>query len=69
MSPKLINTKEAAAILGVKKNTMEGWRLRGEGPRFRKIGSLVKYTENDINAYIDAQTRQSTSQTGPVITQ
>jgi len=62
MKTKLYGTLEAAEILGVKPNTLEGWRTRGVGPRFRKIGSLVKYSENDLEDYIEAQTRRSTGE-------
>lgn len=62
MTTKLVTTTQAAEILGIKPNTLEGWRVRGEGPRFRKIGRLVKYVESDLVAFIDRQTRHSTSQ-------
>ncbi len=62
MTSKLITTPEAAEILGVQPNTMERWRLIGEGPTYRKIGRLVKYYESDITAYIEAQSRRSTSE-------
>ena len=64
MIPKLLTTQQAADILGIKKNTMEGWRLRGEGPTYYKIGKLVKYAEADLDRYIDAQIRRSTSDNG-----
>lgn len=60
---KLLNTQEVAEILGYKPNTLEIWRNRGIGPKYRKIGRLVKYAESDINAFIDASTCTSTSQT------
>jgi len=62
MTTRLVTTPQAAEILGVKPNTLEGWRIRGEGPSFRKIGRLVKYVESDLIAYISRQTRHSTSQ-------
>lgn len=62
MSIKLVTTTEAAEVLGVKTNTLEGWRVRGEGPPYRKIGRLVKYVESDLLAFIEGSKRQSTSQ-------
>lgn len=35
--------------------------LKGVGPRFLKLGRLVRYSKNDLDAYLEAQTRQSTS--------
>lgn len=58
---KLLTTIETAGLLGLKPNTLENWRIRGVGPKFLKIGSLVRYTEGDIEAYIVEQRRRSTS--------
>jgi hypothetical protein len=62
MTSKLVTTSQAAEILGIKPNTLEGWRIRGEGPPFLKIGRLVKYDETDLIDYIKRQTRHSTSE-------
>lgn len=35
--------------------------LKGVGPRFLKLGRLVRYSKNDLDTYLEAQTRQSTS--------
>lgn len=59
MQIKLLNTDEVASILGVKRNTLEGWRVRGTGPVFRKIGSLVRYAESDIEFWLVSQSRIS----------
>lgn len=59
---KLFTTKETADLLGLKSNSLEIWRLQGKGPKFRKIGRLVRYAESDILEYLDSQTRTSTSQ-------
>jgi excisionase family DNA binding protein len=58
---KLLTNEETAATLGVKKTTLEVWRTQGRGPVFRKIGRLVRYSEADIHAWLEAQTRRSTS--------
>lgn len=63
-SQKLLNTAEAAERLGIKKNTLEIWRLQGKGPVYRKIGKLVRYVENDVATFIDAAARTSTSHQG-----
>lgn len=58
-----ISTEKAAEYLGgMKPNTLEGWRVRGVGPRFIKIGRLVRYSISDLDAYLEAHSRQSTSQ-------
>ncbi|MDP1550510.1 MAG: helix-turn-helix domain-containing protein [Nitrosomonas sp.] len=63
MKQTLVTTQEAAEYIGgLKPNTLEGWRTQGIGPRYRKIGRLVRYSTDDLDAYLEAQTRHSTSQ-------
>jgi len=65
MKPILVTTHEAAEYLGgLKPNTLEGWRVQGIGPRFIKIGRLCRYSIADLDVYLEAQKRQSTSQNG-----
>jgi hypothetical protein len=58
----LLNQKLAALYLGVSVRTMEGWRLRGGGPLYSKLGSCVRYRLGDLDAFVDGQTRSHTSQ-------
>lgn len=63
MQAKLLDTVQAAEYLGnLKPNTLEGWRVSGKGVRFIKCGRLVRYRIADLDAYLEAQTRRSTSQ-------
>jgi len=62
MRIKLYTTQEAADLLCAKKNTLEIWRTQGKGPKFRKIEGLIRYAEVDLEDFIDAATRQSTSE-------
>lgn len=51
----MLSTIEAAQALGLKKSTLEQWRmLGGRGPRFVKMGSVVRYRSTDLLAYIEA---------------
>lgn len=52
---KLLDEKQAADILGLSPRTLQGWRLRGQGPQFVKIGRLTRYRPEDIEAYVKAQ--------------
>lgn len=58
---RLRDTAGIAKKLTVKKNTLEIWRLQGKGPKFIKIGRLVRYDEADVDAWLEANTRKSTS--------
>lgn len=63
LAHKLVDTIQAAEYLGnLKPNTLEGWRVSGKGVPFVKIGRLVRYRLEDLDAYLTAQTRSSTSQ-------
>jgi len=62
---KLLTNQQTADMLGVKRNTLEIWRLHGKGPRFRKLGAgkqaPVRYVEEDVVAWLDGQSFTSTS--------
>lgn len=63
MKQTLLTTNQAAEYLGgLQPNTLEGWRVSGKGVPFVKIGRLVRYRTVDLDAYLTAQTRTSTSQ-------
>lgn len=67
MKSKLLTTSEMTRYISgeedpIKENTAEGWRVQGTGPRYIKIGRLVRYRIEDLDAWLEAQTRSSTSQ-------
>jgi hypothetical protein len=54
-SPQFLTTKEAAAILGVRPNTMAQWRCAGYGPPWYRVGPLVRYVAEEITDWVKAQ--------------
>ncbi len=64
---QLVETLEAAARLKIKPATLSQWRWQGKGPRFRKIGSTVRYAVSDLDEYLEQSARSSTSDPGPVV--
>ncbi len=50
---QLVNEKEAAEILNIKRQTLSNWRAEGVGPRYRKVGRLVRYHLADLQAFIE----------------
>ena len=60
----LIREAEAAALLDVEVATLRRWRWAGKGPIFRKIGAAVRYDRADLDAFIEAARRTSTSDAG-----
>ena len=58
--PRLIDTVQLAEYLGNEVNTCEGWRLKGIGPSYIKVGRLVRYRIENVDRWIESQTRNST---------
>ena len=48
---------EAARYLGISPRTLEGWAVRGGGPRMLKLGSRVVYRRRDLDAWLAARER------------
>ena len=64
MTP-LLDEKQAAALLRVTTKAVQGWRYKGNGPRFVKVNRLVRYRLEDLQAFVLAALRTSTSDPGP----
>ena len=60
----LIDQKQAARILGLSVRTLERHRIAGTGPRFARLGRLIRYRQNDLIEWVDGSLRTSTSQLG-----
>lgn len=58
------STGHAAQLLDLSPRTLERWRVQGKGPRFRKLGSRVTYTLEDLISWANANLRSSTSDPG-----
>lgn len=61
----LLNTKEAAQLLGVSRQFLERDRWAGARIPFIKVGGrAVRYSPDDILQYLQSRVRRSTSDTG-----
>ena len=58
----LLTAKETAPLMRMSTSWLAKARLRGDGPRFRKVGRSVRYTLSDIREYLKAKARTSTSE-------
>ena len=58
----LLTNAQTAALLGLKPNTLEIWRIQGKGPSYRKVGRAVRYAEADVLAWLDNHSHTNTSQ-------
>ena len=59
---RLLDTTQLCELLGIGHKAVEKWRLHGKGPRFIKVGKLVRYDEADVFAWIEERKRGNTSQ-------
>jgi excisionase family DNA binding protein len=57
----LIDSKQAAQLLGCTKRKLENDRIKGGGIPFIKIGRLVRYDRQDLLEFIQAHKFSSTS--------
>jgi hypothetical protein len=44
-----------AKKIGASVRTIQGWRRMRKGPRFRKIERLVRYSDEDIAAWLNTR--------------
>ena len=55
--PRLVNTRDAAEILGRSPATLKRWRYEGIGPRYVEIEGRVSYDVAVLIEYINENTR------------
>ncbi|MDG2531031.1 helix-turn-helix domain-containing protein [Caulobacter endophyticus] len=64
LSGNLLTTAQAAEFLSMSQRTLEDWRLRGGGPRFRKLGRSVRYAPVDLQDFLDRAVYSNTGEAG-----
>ena len=62
---ELLTEQQAAGLLHMSVKGLQGWRSRGGGPPFCKVGRCVRYRLEDLQAFVLAALRTSTSDPGP----
>ncbi|MBM3740407.1 MAG: helix-turn-helix domain-containing protein [Acidobacteria bacterium] len=56
VAPKYINEKQVAEMLGISVRSLQGWRCRGRGPRFYRLGGdSVRYRADEVQAWAESQ--------------
>ena len=53
MGVELLTSSEVAQRLRVSVATLADWRYKSQGPRFVKVGRLVRYRSGDLEAWIE----------------
>ncbi len=62
---KLLNEKQVSELTGRAVTTLQKDRLKGIGLRYVRLGRLVRYRPQDVEAWIEQNLRCSTSDPGP----
>jgi predicted DNA-binding transcriptional regulator AlpA len=62
---RMLNTKDAAAYVGLAVQTLAEMRVSGESPPFYKLGRQVFYDRAELDEWIALRRRRSTSDPGP----
>ncbi len=52
MQTDFLTARQAAEFLGLKKNTLDIWRLKGKGPNYTRLGKAVRYRMSDLEKFI-----------------
>ena len=60
--PALMSQKFLASLFGVSERKLERDRHEGHGVRFTKIGRRVVYRRDDVLAFLEQNTHQSTAE-------
>ena len=50
-NPVFMDTREAAALVGLSPRTLDTYRSTGAGPRYYRLGGSVRYREADLEAW------------------
>ena len=62
---ELIDEKAAARFLKVSVRTVQGWRIKGIGPRFVRLSArAIRYTRRGLIAHSESKLVTSTSDPG-----
>ena len=51
-----LDKNAAAKEVGCAPRTLDNWRSQGRGPRFIRVGRLVRYRLEDLEAYLESRT-------------
>ncbi len=65
--PPMFDEKILAEALGKSEKWCQQARLRGSGPKFKKLDGSVRYTREDTLQWIKESTRQSTSERSGIV--
>lgn len=47
----ILTTIQAGQFLGINHGTLRAWRSQGRGPRYTRLGRLVRYRRRDLEIW------------------
>jgi predicted DNA-binding transcriptional regulator AlpA len=50
----LLTEKDLSRLLPISLHALRRWRSEGRGPRYIKVGPLVRYRPEDIDEFLDS---------------
>lgn len=50
-----LSERDLAAVSGLAVRTLQGWRLRGFGPPWRRLGSAIRYSLAEFHQWAASQ--------------
>jgi len=59
---ELLTPREAAGFLRLSESFLAKARMRGDGPRYRKLSRAVRYSKSDLEAWLKACAKTSTAE-------
>jgi predicted DNA-binding transcriptional regulator AlpA len=59
---RVLTQNEVAKLYGLSVRTLERHRTAGTGPKFTRIGRLIRYREQDLADYVESNLHTSTSE-------
>jgi predicted DNA-binding transcriptional regulator AlpA len=51
----LLDERDVARWIRVSVATLRYWRGEGKGPRYRKVGQLVRYAQSDVQDWLNTR--------------
>jgi len=64
-NPVFMDTREAAALLGLSPRTLDTYRCTGAGPSYYRLGGCVRYRETDLAAWDTGRRRPHGREAAP----
>ena len=61
-APRYMDTRQAAAYVGMSPSTLNRMRVNGEGPPYGKLGRRVIYDRLDLDGWVTERKRRFTGE-------